>query len=149
MPYNALIAQHTRTPKKRYFVPDIPQDKPQRTAGIGDFTTGIFCSIRSYDGRAYQGDTINVLEAILDEIEADGLRTVEVIIKYKNHEVTYRASVATLRTQGQRVLADGVQIALARHHWLVDGQAQPQPRQQPEAIQAALFDMPVERRGAY
>lgn len=148
----------SRTPTKRYLVPDIPQDKPQRTAGIGYFATGVFRSVRSYDGRAYQGDTINILEEVLDEIEVDGLRTVEVVIKYKNHEVTYSTTVATLRTHGQQVLAAGMQIALARHYWLVDGQAQPepesiatqQPQPQPQAVQPALFDMPVERqRGEY
>lgn len=156
LPHSTGVRQSPHTQKsaltKRYLVPNIPQDRPQRTTRISNFATGVFRSIRSYDG-----DTIHVLAAILNEIEANGLRTVEVVIRYKAYEVNYSASVATLRTHGQPVLTDGAQIALARHFWLVDGQAQPQPERmampkskQPEVVQPALFNMPIERnRGAY
>lgn len=133
----AVNAQNLHT-QKYYAVPGIPKHERQRVAGVGFFDTGAFRSIRSSDGRHYVNDTINIDEAVLAQIEGDGLHTLEVVIKYKTHDVTYSTEIDTLRTYGERVLADGWQIALARRFWLVDGQAQSQAARQAESEVAQL-----------
>jgi hypothetical protein len=141
-----------RAPIKRYLVPGIPAHERQRVAGFGYFDTGIWRSERTGSGRYYDGDTINILESILDEVEADGLDTIQVVIVHKSRAVTYQTDIDTLRQHGQRVLADGWQIALPRCFWSVDGQppAGPQPEpKEPQAVQPTLFDLALgERRKA-
>lgn len=68
---------------KRYPVPGIPRNQPQRTAGIGHFDTGIFRSVRTGRGRRYDNDSLNIRKSILEEIERDGLSIVEIVICYR------------------------------------------------------------------
>jgi hypothetical protein len=150
-----LYATHRRP--KRYIVPGTENDERPRTAAMG-YPDGTLRSVRSSGGRVYGGDTINLLIALLDEAEADGLAIAEVVIEYKRIgiSVTYATSIETLRTQGQRVLGvSGWELAMPRQLWSIDGQAPeglltPRPEPEPAAVQPMLFDFAEPRRmGAY
>jgi len=133
----AGAVKELRTPK-RYFVPGIPSGKRQRTAGIGHFDTHVFRSLRSSRGRRYDGDSLNILQSILDEIERDGLSLIEVVICYRrNHiNVIYGTSAETMRTCGQLEYLGGAwQYSLPREYWSING-AMPE-RQLPQ--QMGLF----------
>jgi hypothetical protein len=152
----AAFPLHTQR-AKRYLVPGIPDDKPQRTAAFGYFDTGILRSVRTSDGRRYEDDEIAFLIRILDEAEQDGFDDLEVVVSYRKTQtqVTYATTIDYLREHGRRVLGvSGWELSMPRYLWLADGQPQPQPqpKRQPEteAQQAALFVFAEPRRiGGY
>lgn len=131
-------------PSKRYPVPGIPRNQPQRTAGIGHFDTGIFRSVRTGRGRRYDNDSLNIRKSILEEIERDGLSIVEIVICYRrlHINVIYAATIETIRTQGAQEYLDGCwQYSLPREYWSING-AQPEAEltpAPPAAQQMSLF----------
>jgi len=141
---------------RRYLVPGTERDQHPRTAAFGYPATGILRSVRSRGGRLYGGDTLNFLISVLDQAEADGLTTAEIVITYHRTgaTVTYSTPIATLHTHGQRVMGEsGWEMALPRQLWSIDGQAPeglPQVKPAPVAEQPMLFDFAEPRRlGAY
>lgn len=137
---------------RRYLVPGTEHDQHPRTAAIGYPATGILRSVRTRGGRLYGGDTLNFLVAVLDQAERDGLTTAEIVITYHRTgvTVTYATPIATLRTQGQRVIGEsGWELALPRQLWSINGQPPeglPQVKPAPVAEQPALFDFAEPRR---
>ncbi|MCB0190186.1 MAG: hypothetical protein KDE31_38200, partial [Caldilineaceae bacterium] len=103
----------------------VPNTYPQRCAGWGYFNQGLFRSIRTSGGRRYGEDEIAVLEYIVNEIEADGLTKIEVVINYSRLQksVCYSTTVETLRKYGQYVPGQsGWEFSMARTMWSVNGQ---------------------------
>ena len=137
---------------KRYLVPNPRQNERPLTAAIGYFDSGILRSVRTSDGRRYDGDAIAFLISVLDEAVADGLRTVEVVVTYRRSQsqTTYTTTIDNLRQHGQRLLGiSGWELAMPRDQWSINGHA---PVAELPA-QAALFDMPAAvgtgRKAAY
>lgn len=142
---------HSRQHLKRYPVPGIPANEKQRTAAIGYFDDMVVRSVRTSDGRRYDGDEIAVLISVLDEAENDGFDDLEIAINYRktNTVTTYATTIEYLRQHGRRALGvSGWELSMPRSMWSIDG-AQPtgEPQAQPVAAQPTLFDMPAERRG--
>ena len=155
---------HTYTPhlsaqfvmRKRYVRAGVnhPDGRPKILLG-GDPVTGIGRNVRTSDGALYTGATLNIRCDILDEAQADGLHTIEIVITYRKtgNSKTFSAPIATIRDYAEKVYMDGCeQWALAKHFWLCDGQPQTQPKPTPkpqsEAQQAMLFAEP-RRIGGY
>lgn len=133
MPRTKGAVKPLRTHRKYY----VPNTHPQRCAGWGYFNQGLFRSIRTSGGRRYGEDEIALLECILDQIEADGLTKIEVVINYSRlkKSVCYSTTVETLRMHGQRVPGQsGWERSMARTRWSIDGDA---PTAQPEETPAA------------
>ncbi len=132
MPRTYGAVKPLRTHKKYY----VPNTRPQRCAGWGYFNQCLFRSIRTSGGRRYGEDEIAVLEYILDQLEADGLTKIEVVINYSRLQksVCYSTTVETLRKHGQRVPGQsGWEFSMARTMWCIDGQA---PTNETEATPA-------------
>ena len=146
-----------RTPLRpiRYLVPGTEHDQHPRTAAIGYPDAGILRSVRTRGGRHYGNNSFNVNCEVLDQAEADGLTTVEIVITYQRAgvTVTYSTSIETLRAQGQRVMGEsGWELALPRQLWSVDGAAPeglPKAQPAPVAAQPALFDFAEPRKVVY
>lgn len=149
-----LHATYRRT--KRYLVPGTEHDQRPRTAAMG-YPDGTLRSVRTGRGRIYGSDELRFLIAVLDQAQADGLTTAEIVINYTRLgvSVTYSTSIETLRTKGQRVLGvSGWELALPRQLWSIDGQAPeglptPKPEPEPEAEQPMLFAFDEPRRVVY
>lgn len=138
-----LDTLHTR----RYLVPGTEHEERPRTAAVGFFDAGVLRSVRSSDGRRYDGDEIALLVEIMEQAERDGLSALEVVIHYRKTQAerTYRTDFDTLRRYGRRVLGvSGWELALPLCHWSIDGQppagegATPNTPEAP-ATQPALF----------
>lgn len=140
---------------KRYLVPGTERDEHPRTAAFGCLDEGILRSVRTRGGRHYDGDRLNFLVAILDDAEADGLETAEVVITYKRAgaTVTYSVSIETLRDHGDLVMGvSGKELSLPIRMWSING-APPAATAQPVKAavvveQPTLFDY-AEPAGGY
>lgn len=143
---------------KRYPVPNTPPGEKPRTAAIGYFASGILRSVRTSDGRRYDGDELAMLECVVDDGDADGLSVAEIVVNYRktNTVATYATTIEYLQQYGQRRMGvSGWELSMPRYLWSIDGnpptgQPQPPPAPQP-ATQPALFDYaePARRGGAY
>lgn len=133
---------------KRYAVPNtLPNERPL-TAAIGYFDSGILRSVRTSDGRRYDGDAIAILISVLDAAVADGLHTVEVVVTYRRSQTqtTYTTTIDDLRQHGRRLMGvSGWELAMPRDLWSINGHA-PVAHQ---PVQVALFDMPAGRKLVY